>query len=112
MSVFISGKILIQPNTNTGFNFKFPIASSSTVNDGAVPYGRTISSVGVTAYLDGTDVTSLIINGTPQLSGDTVSVVVQYPSTGEGRYKFTFVLTLDNGWTLELDFPNVYVKDH
>jgi len=112
MSKFDIGDITIQSGDSIGYNFKFPIASSATSNNGAIPFGRTISSVTVTAYAaDGTDVTTLIIEGTPSLISTTVIVVLKYPTTGVGRYKLTFDLTLDNGWTREVDFTTLYVKE-
>ena len=110
MSQFDAGKITLQSGDSIGYSFKFPIASTSTANDGCVPYGRTISTVDVTAYdEDGDDVTTDLISGTPGLVGDTVSVVLKWP--GEvGRYKLTFLLTLDNAWQKEVDFKNVYAR--
>jgi len=70
MSQFDAGKITIQSGDSIGYSFKFPIASTSTANDGCVPYGRTISTVDVTAYdEDGDDVTTDLISGTPGLGG-------------------------------------------
>ena len=112
MSKFDIGKITIQSGDEIGYTFKFPIASSATANDGAIPYGRTISSVIVTAYdEDDADVTSELIEGTPSLSTVTVTVVLKYPASGVGRYKLTFDLTLDNGWTREVDFTTLYCKE-
>jgi len=110
---YIDGNITIQPNTKIGHTFKFATCSTATAK-GAIPYGRSISSATVTAYdADGTNVTTAIIDGTPSLAGDEISVVVKYPTAfGEGRYKFQFVLTLDNAWVAEIDFPGVFVKDN
>jgi len=113
MSKFDTGKITLQSGDSIGYSFKFPIASSATANDGAIPFGRTISSVTVTAYdEDGNDVTTQLIEGTPSLSTVTVTAELKYPVTaGVGRYKLTFDLTLDNGWTREVDFTTVYAKE-
>jgi len=112
MSQFESGQIIIQANTNLGWNFKFPTATSATAK-GGIPYGRTISTVSVIAYdEDDSDVTSEMIVGTPSLDTETVTVRLKYPVTsGVGRYKLTFILTLDNGMTVEFDFKNVYAKN-
>lgn len=106
------GQIDLQTGDRMGWGFKFPICSSTT-EKGAIPYGRTISGVDVTAFdaLDN-DVTSDLIDGTPSLVDDTVSVTLKYPVTnGEGRYKLTFALTLDNGWTRQKDFQRVIAKN-
>jgi hypothetical protein len=106
------GEINLQTGDEIGYGFKFPIASSTT-EKGAIPYGRSISSVVVTAYdSDGNDVTTEMISGTPAISGEIVSIVLTYPSvTGDGRYKLTFALTLDNGWTRQKDFQRVIAKN-
>lgn len=111
MSVFKQGKITIQTNDVMGYTFKFPICTSATANDGAIPYGRTIASAVVVAYdKSGNTVSSELISGTPSLDAVTVTVVLKYPASGDGRYKLTFKLTLDNGWTREVDFTTVYCE--
>jgi hypothetical protein len=105
------GQINLQTGDLLGWNFKFPIAESP-LKKGAIPYGRTISSVTVTAYnCDSTAITDLIVN-TPVIDNDTVSIKMKYPEvSGEGRYKLTFYLTLDNGWTRQFDFNRVVVRN-
>ena len=106
------GQIDLQTGDELGWTFKFPIATSAT-EKGSIPHGRTISNVEVVAYdADDVVVTSDLISGTPSLSTDTVTVVLKYPVTnGEGRYKLTFELTLDNGWTRQFDFQRVVCKN-
>lgn len=111
MSQFETGKIILQPGDVIGYAFKFPIAESATSNTGALPYGRTISSVAVTAYdADGEVATDDLIEGTPSLDTVTVTVVLKYPGT-DGRYSLRFIITLDNGWTKECDFTTIYAKN-
>lgn len=109
---FKIGDIRLTENEIMGYTFKFPTCSASTVNDGAVPYGRTIASVSVTVYSsDGTDVTSAIIDGTPTLNGELVTVVFTYPTDyGVGKYKAIFELTLDNSWVSNEIFATIYAE--
>ena len=109
-SDFKIGSIEINPGEKLGYQFKFPIATSATANNGCIPYGRTISSADVTIYSeDGTDVSTFMIDGTPQLSGEIVEVIFTYPDDfGDGRYKIIFELTLDNGWVATSKFDTLY----
>ena len=116
MTDFTQGSIEIGYFTdNWGpYSFKFPIASAVDENDGAIPYGSTISSVDVKAYqgnisrkstlADEIEVTGLIdtdytptINGT----GDTVAIKFAYPNVSFKGQKVTliFELTLSTGAT-------------
>lgn len=110
MSKFKSGKILLQPQDVIGYTFQFPTCSSATANDGAIPFGRTISSVTVVAYNEDDEIiTNDLLDELPTLSDDLVTVVLKY--AGVGRYKLTFKLTLDNSWIKEVDFTTIYGKD-
>jgi len=111
-SGYIDGKILLQPTSRVTRKFYFPPAESATAK-GAIPYNTVVNSVVVTAYdVDGTDVTSLLISGTPSVAANIVTVVLTYPTAwGEGRYKLSFKLTLNNTDIENFDFPGVQAKD-
>lgn len=93
-------------DANFPYAFDFQICSSASANDGAVPYGLTISSVTVTAHnAAGTDKTSSLINSS-SLSGTTVTVYLKYPGTA-GVYHLNFKLTLSSGATKDYVFEKV-----
>lgn len=106
------GEIVLQTADKLGWEFQIPIAASAT-EKGAIPYGRTISGVVAIAYDEsGTVVTTDIIDGTPSVAGEIIYATLKYPTTnGDGRYKITFFLTLDNGWTKQFDFERVIAKN-
>jgi len=103
--------IILQPGDSAKPRyFTFAICTSQTANDGAIPYGTTISSVAVKAFDDGgTDVTAQMVDASSQ-SGTVVTVDLNYP-TSAGRYSLEFELTLDSGAVLEFDFTRVYAED-
>lgn len=111
---YIDGLILLQPTSRVTRIFNFPPAPSDE-GAGAIPHGTNINSDGaaVTGYdTDGNDVTSELIEGLPSVSSNKVSVILTYPATtGEGRYKLSFALTLDNSDVENYDFPGVKAKD-
>lgn len=88
--------------------FSFPPASSATANDGAIPFGETITAVTVRTFLgnlqskntvsDFTELTTLV-DGTPSIVNDTqVQVKFQFPSGGEEsntNQKVTVVFELE-----------------
>jgi len=105
--------ITLQPDTNSAvYTFTFPICSSATANDGAIPFGDTIASAVVKAFDEnGGDATTQIVGSTSNTT-TVVTVPLSYPSTtGEGRYSLEFVLTLTSGAKLEFDFSRLYAKD-
>ena len=110
-SGFLVGEVELNQDEKMGYSFKFLTATSATANNGAIPFGRTISTAAVTVFdIDGTNVTNLFIEDTT-LVGDTVTVIFQYPGSDyEGQYKAVFKLTLDNGWVSTEVFSNVYVR--
>lgn len=106
-----TGQITLQPGDSMGYAFEITVASAANANDGYIPFGTNVASVSVVAYnSDGTDVTSLLIVGTPTVTSNVINIRLQYPGTN-GRYKLTFDLTLDNGWTKEADFGRVIAED-
>lgn len=108
-------EVVIKTNdTNIPIRFQFTNATVAG-NDGALPYGSTISSYTLTAYkLDttDTDATSELVSSH---SRDELYITVnlKYPSGagfGDGRYSLQFILTLDTGAEMQFDFDRVVVK--
>lgn len=107
-----AGLIILQPGSLTvPYSFTFSIASSATANDGAIPFGSTISSVAVKAFdVGGTDrTTEMVVSSS--VSSPVVSVALKYPTTGPGVYSLEFVLTLSTGAKMEFDFTRISVRD-
>ena len=104
-------KITVQPNTkNAGYRFHVTTCTSTTANDGMIPFSTTISSVVVTAKTsDGSEETGLITS-TSLITPD-IDLTLSWPTNGAGRYKLTFVLTLSDGSERELDFHRVVAED-
>lgn len=117
MSFKTANEINLLPNdTLYSVAFKFPIASSLTLNDGTLPYGTTIIGVSVIGKYNGVDVPDLI-NGTPIISGaDTIQVTLDYPTTTmSGIVRITnmglqFIITLNTTATIQQNFNNVIVN--
>ena len=101
--------IIVQPqDSGVPYKFTLTVCSSATLNDGALPYGTTISSAVVTAHTQaGVDASSdLIVSST--LVGLIITVKVKYPTAkGEGEFHLTFVLTLSDSSVIEFDFNRV-----
>ena len=108
--------IKLQPK-DTAYNaeFKFPAATGTSTNDGAIPYDTIIDSIVVTGIYNDTTVTELI-SGIPTVSGtDTVQVSLNYPTTTmdelsrNTNMSLEFVLTLDDNSTKEFNYDNIKV---
>jgi len=106
------GSIELNPGQMEGWEFELPIAESPTAK-GALPYGRTIADIEVTAWTeDGTSITDILILGTPTFLDNIIYITFQYPELlGEGRYRVNILVTMDNGWTKPFDFFRVYAKE-
>jgi len=122
-----SGKIILQPgDTNIPFNFNFKVATSSNVNDGAIPYGSTLTSVTATAHrVDGVAVdagnliqaaTDFIYSSNMVMIPLTYSTQLQTTELGGGLYHIEIKAdisrlgqTSDN-FIRQFDFDRVEVK--
>ncbi len=104
-------EITLQPNDSAvAYQFEVTISSSATANDGKIGFGRTVSSGVVTAHAeDGTTSADLIDSYSE--SDNIITVILSYPTAGADTYHLTFVCTLDNASTKELDFNRVVAKD-
>ena len=124
MSGFKGNKqIEIQPgDLNVSFGYSFTVCSSTTANDGFLPYGTTASGVSVVAYKtadadgrelsEGASIVSDLIQGTPTISDNVATVRLSHPATnGSGYYKLTFLVTGSDESVKETDFNRVVVLD-
>ena len=106
--------IIIQPqDTKIGLTIRVTICSTATANDGYIPFSTTVSGVATTIYNEaGVDVTSdLLYAGATISGGQDIKVELKYPLTnGDGRYKLSYLLTLSDASTKELDFNRIYAK--
>ena len=106
-SDFKERPLILQPSdSDKSITFSFPACSEATENDGAIPYGTTISSALATIAREdtGEDATSEIIQGTSNTT-TTVTVTFTYPTTtGTGTYYLKFVLTLNTVAEHEFDY--------
>jgi hypothetical protein len=106
--------IIVQPYTyKYPYEFEFTVCSAAGSNDGFLPFGRTISSIDITAIKydeDGTEDSQLVEDD--DLNEFVLTVYLTYPSAnGVGRYKLRFVLTLDDGSKEEADFGRILAVD-
>ena len=113
-----SRAIIIQPtDVMVPYSFNFTVCTSSTGNDGALPFGHTINSMAVAAHHENGTVMSTAIIGASVHSSFTTLVSFSYPSsTGIvlGKYHLTFTATVSDGtttYTREFDFNRVMVKN-
>ena len=118
MSFKTSEPIKLQPSdTKYGVSFYFPIETAIGANDGALPFGTSISSATVTALYNNTSIAdmitgSVLISGT---SNNTVQLSLNYPTTTMTNITksvtmaLKFVLTLTDTSTREFDFRNIIV---
>lgn len=107
-------KIILQPY-DSGLVFDFTITSNSTptANDGFLPYGRSVSSVVLSATTeDGTTCTSALIDGTATIALNVISVKMKYPTQfGPGRYFLRLIITMDDSNKIEADFTRIFAEN-
>ena len=112
-----SGSITLYPgDANVPINLRFPPATGSTKNDGAVPYGSSIHSYTVTAkyYDDNSSSTGLIAS----VAGSSHRVTVYLShSTSEPKglhYLYATITWALSGTTVRMsrpfDLDRIYVK--
>lgn len=106
--------ILLQPgDVAVPYSFNFTVCSASTKNDGALPYGETISNLSVTAHTEaGASATTSIIDAV-SFSSFTGILWLNYPSSlGPGRYHLTFIVNLTaTSQAMEFDFNRIVAKN-
>lgn len=107
--------IKLQPLSATiPYTFTFPIATGAAANDGAIPFGLTISTLVMTAHKeDGTDASTALISSS-SLATNIATVKLKWP-TGvgleAGRYHLVFKLTLSDASIMPFDFNRVIARD-
>lgn len=126
MGDFFQGSELIklQPgDTNVPFTFSFPSASSSTLNDGALPFNSTVSSVTASVHRGNDNVAitdgDIVHSNTDfSLSSNTVTIPLTYSSSNaSGIYHLEInVVASINGatsnlFTKEFDFNRIQLRD-
>jgi len=104
--------IQLQPSDkDIDFLFELPKCTGVTANDGALPYGSTITDATVKAYDEsGTEKTAELVVSTG-IDGQYINVRLQYPTSGNGRYTLTFIITINTGGIFEFVFTRVYVTE-
>ena len=105
------GNIILQPlDENVGHQFEVTVSSSATANDGKIGFGRSVSSVVITAHKDD-DTAETTLLGSDSLSSNVITLPLNYAGGGAGRYHLKFVCTLDNSSVRELNFNRVVCQD-
>jgi len=106
------GQVNLQSGDELQWEFQIPPAVSVT-EKGAIPYNSNVASVVAVAYdADGVVVTSDLISGVPSVTSNIIYATFKYPIVnGEGRYKVTFLCTLDTGYTRQFDFGRIVAKN-
>ena len=105
-------QVKLQPTTrNLPVSFAFTRCTSTTSNDGAIPYGETISSAVVKAHSpSGTEVTSSMVTQAATVDGLNVSCEISwYTGVADGLHKLTVILTMLSGYIDEFDCQRVLV---
>jgi len=106
--------ILQAGDIKVGVTIRVKSATSSSSNDGFLPYNITVSGVSTIIYdEDGTDVTSDMKYANPTVSGgEYVKIELKAADPFvEGRYILDHTLTLSDGGTRHLTFRRIYAKD-
>jgi len=101
-------RLVIRP-TDTAIAVKFlsEACSSSTANDGNIPYGTSVSSAVVTAYDDDDSVVADLVDSY-SVANNIVTVIMSYPSTsGAGKYSLRMTLTLSDASTQEERYDKI-----
>jgi hypothetical protein len=109
--------IILQPyDSAVCYQFGFSVCSTTTANDGSIPYGLTISNSSVRCHKeDGTVCTTGIVVNSSH-TGWVTSVLLTYPTTAvvavlPGKYHLTFKLTLSDASIKEFDFNRLIVRN-
>ena len=101
--------IILQPGDATvPYAFALTPCTSATANDGAIPYGATVSSIVVTAHTQAGAVVTSEIVASSSVSANVATVNLKYPATsGVGKYHLRILATLSTGAILEFDFNRI-----
>lgn len=110
--------IILQPSdVRVPYTFTWTVCSASTSNDGAIPYGHTVSSnVTTITHESGTVCTTGILASSSH-TGWVTTLWLAYPSSSgflTGKYHVKFVPTIADAtttYTKEFDFNRLIVRD-
>lgn len=110
--------IILQPgDVGVPYTFTWTICTSSTGNDGAIPFGHTVSGVVTTIHHENGTVYSTALLAASSHTGQVTSIFLSYPTSSgyvSGKYHATFIATISDGTTTfakEFDFNRIIVKD-
>lgn len=110
--------IILQPNdVMVPYTWTWTICTASTGNDGAIPYGHTVSSVVTSITHESGTVCTTGILASSSHSGAVTTTFLTYPSSSgflTGKYHMKFTATISDGTTAfvkEFDFNRLVVKD-
>ena len=112
--------ITIRPWTsNVPSYFQVTVASSSSKNDGGLPYGSTVCSFDIkVSHKSGSTVNTSGLVGNSSLNGNIIMARLNYSThLSEGIYHLDFVVTASVGGSTDVplkkpfSFERVYVKD-
>jgi hypothetical protein len=105
-------EFILRPGSKETLKIAATPASSATANDGSIPYNTNVSTIAVTAKnINDVDKTSELIDGTPSVSSNVISISLKYPTSGEGKYKLYIDLTLDDGQVIPKYTDKIIVED-
>lgn len=114
-----SGTINLQRGTsNVPYRFQVTVASSSTLNDGALPYGSTLCSFTVNAFLKGTTRSTTAPVITKSLSSNQMILRLGWTTAvNQGLYRIEFsIIASVNGSTVtpikrQFEFDRLLLKE-
>lgn len=101
---------LHQGDYQVTYSFLASPCTSSTANDGTIPYGTTVSSVSLIITDDNGDTVNDLVDGVT-VSDNVIYITMTYPAAGDGRYKIRCIMTLDSGTKIEW-MTYVYCRSH
>lgn len=114
-----NGTINIQRGTsNAPYRFKLTVASSSTLNNGALPYGSTLHKFTVSGHPMNSTVTSThLIISKSQSSNEMILRLTWTTQINPGHYnlEFRIVASVNHSTVIpmkrQLDFARIYLKE-
>ena len=90
-------------------SFRFKSASENA--GGALPQGHVIVSATATATSPDGQPANDLINGDPDTSGEIVTVRLNYPSAGKGRYTLNIVVHTDQGTSKTFRYDRIVAEE-
>ena len=110
--------IILQPgDVGVPYTFTWTVCTSSTGNDGAIPFLHTVSGVVTTIHHENGTVYSTALLAASSHTDPVTTIFLSYPTSSgavTGKYHAKFVATINDGTTdfiKEFDFNRIVVKD-